>query len=367
MKPSESPQTSIELSKQAALADATPTRYIQIDEEGYFLFDGLRIADAEAGQLWISQLVMDRRGRAWLFMDDQPVFVEAFDEPYIGLDVEPGEKEWTLTLPYGHSETFDLESLRLDEWDRFHGRTKRGIPFVLSRSAQARFFNLVDHYDDESVTIAGHRIETRPWLDANASVADPEWWSQLYQANEAQWDLAGPTPVLDQIVPQLKLQKSRVLVLGSGAGHDAAWFAEQGHIVTGIDFSSEAVAKAKLNYAHLPNLTFVEGDVFNLPTSMTGAFDVVFEHTLYCAVEPSRRNDLYKVWRRVLNEHGYLLGIFFSRDKAFGPPFGGSEWEVRARLQKGFRPLYWMRLRNSHEKRTGQEFLVYLEKLRTFT
>ena len=358
---------SLEASTTTLLETVTPTRYIQIDEEGYFLSDGLRIADAEVGRMWISQLVMDRRGRAWLYMDDQPVFVEAFDEPYIGLDVEPGEGEWSLTLPYGHRETFALESLRFDEWDRFHGRTARGIPFVLSRAAQARLFNLVDDYDDDSVTIADRRIEMRPWLDENPSVTDPNWWSQLYESDEARWDLTGPSPVLAQIVPQLKLQKSRILVLGAGAGHDAAWFAEQGHIVTAIDFSEAAVTRAKLNYGHLPNFTFIQADVFRLPSSMDGAFDVVFEHTLYCAIEPSRRTDLYKVWRRVLNEHGHLLGIFESRDKPYGPPFGGSEWEVRARLQKGFRPLYWMRLRKSHERRTGQEFLVYSERLRTFT
>jgi Thiopurine S-methyltransferase (TPMT) len=350
----------------SALENLLPTRFIQIDEEGYFHMDGLRVADAVAGRSWLSSVTVDRRGRYWLYMGAEPIFVEAFDEPYVALDIARSGQGWIVTMPYGHTEPFPLQSLSLDEWDRFHGRTERGIPFVLSRSAQARFFNDVDDYDDDGVLVDGIRIATRPWLSENAEANQPDWWSHIYRTEEPRWDLGGPTPVLAQVLPQLKLQRSRILVLGAGRGHDAAWFAEQGHIVTAVDFSEEAIKAARAQYSHLSQLTFVQADVFQLPTSMNGAFDIVFEHTLYCAISPNRRADLARVWRRVLSENGHLLGIFETRDKVSGPPFGGNEWEVRARLQKGFRPLYWMRLRVSAERRSGQEFLVYSQRLATF-
>jgi hypothetical protein len=58
-------------------------------------------------------------------------------------------------------------------------------------------------------------------------------------------------------------------------------------------------------------------------------------------------------------------------DKRTGPPFGGSEWELRSRLQshasqKGFRILYWNRLRDSKPERLGQELFVYAQKLDNF-
>ena len=346
------------------LEGVSPQRFVQIDEDGYFNMEGIRVADAVAGNEWLSSLTLDARGRAWITMNGEPIFVEAFDEPYVALDVSLENK--VATFPYGHQEPIKLDSFTVDDWDRFHARTERGIPFVLSRAAQARLFDSVDDFDDDSFTIGDVTYATGPWLKENEDVNKSGWWSEIYRSEKPRWDLGGPTPALAMMVPQLKLQKSRVLVLGAGPGHDAAWFAQQGHIVTAIDFSEDAIAKAREKYAHLSNLNFKQADVFSLPPEMNGQFDIVFEHTLYCAITPSRRKDLVKVWRRVLAENGHLFGVFEARDKTFGPPFGGTEWEVRARLQKGFRPLYWMRLRISPPSREGEEFLVYAQRLATF-
>jgi hypothetical protein len=345
-------------------------KFIQVDEEGYFAFDGIRVTDEESGRLWLGNLKMDDRGRAWTTVDGEPILVEAFDEPFIAVDVEKSARKisgqggvcWKISMPYAHDDTFLLSTLRLDEWDRFHGHTESGVPFVFSRSAQARFFNLVDEFDDDAIVVDGERFETRPWLEDNPDISQDSWWSNIYRTEEPRWDLHEPARALPKLVPQLKLQKSRVLVPGAGAANDAAWFAEQGHIVTAVDFSEEAIARGKERYGHLPNLTFVRADIFDLPVSMFGNFDIIFDHTLYCAILPSRRTELVKVWRKLLVEHGHLMGVFFAMDKPNGPPYGGSEWELRSRLQKSFRSLYWMRLRDSIESRLGHEFFIYAQK-----
>ena len=156
--------------------------------------------------------------------------------------------------------------------------------------------------------------------------------------------------------------------MGAGAGDDAAYFADLGHLVTAVDFSDEALARARAKHGDRPGLRFIKADAFHLPPSLategtTGAFDLIVEHTFYCAIDPCRRNELVSIWRRCLAEGGHLLAVFFTMDKAQGPPFGGSEWELRARLQGAFRPLYWFRSRNSHETRVGQETLIYPEKI----
>lgn len=339
-------------------------RFIQIDEEGYFKMEELRIADADTGRDWMSHVSIDSRGRPFIEMNGEPVLIEAFDEPYIALDItEDSQGLWKITTPYGHQESFLLNTLTLDEWDRFHGRTTRGIPFVLSRTAQARFFNLLDSFDDDSVTVHGQHFDLQPWLENNSDINKSDWWTNIYRTEEPRWDLHAPSHALPTLVPKLKLQKSRILVPGAGTGNDAAWFAEQGHIVTAVDFSEEAITRAQARYGHLTNLRFVKADVFQLPTEMNSSFDIIFEHTCYCAITPSRRNELVRVWRRVLTENGHLMGVFAVRDKPSGPPFGGSEWEIRARLQKLFRPLYWTRLRDSREARLGQELFIYAQKL----
>ena len=52
-----------------------------------------------------------------------------------------------------------------------------------------------------------------------------------------------------------------------------------------MDFSKEAIARGKKTYADLgEKLTFYESDVFHLPQEWNYSFDVVVEHTCFCAI-----------------------------------------------------------------------------------
>ncbi len=352
----------------AQFTPSEPQRFIQIDEDGYFKMDDLRVADAETGRAWLAALNYDPHfSHVWTHMDQHDVLVEAFDAPFVVLTISHDEPRaaWTAQMPYGHSENFKLDSLTLDEWDRFHGRTERGIPFVFSRSAQASFFNLLDDYDDDSIESGARTYKMKPWLSLMDDADQNARWSERYRTGDTPWDLKGPHPSLSRVIATLKLQRSRILVLGCGHGHDAAWFARAGHIVTAIDFSEEAIARAKAEYAGVPDLTFLQADALNLSTKFDQSFDIVFEHTLYCAIDPARRSDLEKSWLRALTDHGHVCGFFFASEKRNGPPFGGSEWELRSRFAKRFRTLYWQRVKDSNASRLGSELFLYLQKLPT--
>jgi SAM-dependent methyltransferase len=362
--------------KTPTFTPSEPQRYIQIDEDGYFKMGALsgdssssdtRVSDEEIGRTWMASIQHDpTQFRVWMHMENQDVIVEAFDAPYVALQVAHADKTWCVTMPYGHRENFSLETLSLDEWDRFHGRTERGIPFVFSRPAQASFFDLLDEYDDDSITVDGRTFELPAWLHATSESEQTSFWSERYARNETPWDLNGAHPSLPRVASAVKIQRSRILVLGCGRGHDAAWFARAGHIVTAIDYSEDAIKEARKLYSEVPDLTFVREDAFALPAKYDGAFDIVFDHTLYCAIDPTKRNDLVKTWRRALTDDGHLLGIFFCNEKLKGPPYGGSEWELRQRFNKHFRPLYWQRLKDSPEQtlsRLGNELFIYSQKL----
>ncbi len=351
------------MSSLEAANSPLPKKFVQIDEEGYFQMDELRVADIEIGRAMMQKLSVDERGRVRTEIQGEPMFVEAFDEPYVVKSVSKEAETWNLQLPYGFSESFDPKTLCLDEWDRFHGRSRRGLPFVFSRAAQNGFFNQVESFDDESVTMDGQVIKTEPWLLDNPDADKESFWTGIYQNEEPRWELNQPAPALVGILPRLKLQASRILVLGAGSANDAAYLAEQGHFVTAVDISPEAIHRAKSKYGHIANLKFLQADLFQLPSEMNQSFDLIFEHTCYCAIKPSRRNELVRTWRRLLSDNGFILGVFFAIEKRQGPPFGGSEWEVRARLGKGFRSLYWLRWRHSLESRQGMELLVYAQKV----
>jgi SAM-dependent methyltransferase len=340
-----------------------PQRFVQIDEEGYVLMNEIRTTDPEVGAEVLMQIEFAPNGAFVSRCGGVPVIVEAFDEPYVAAQVSVERGTWQIELPYYTDMEFELGSLTLDEWDRFHGKTKDGIPFVFSRAAQATFFGLLEEFDDESITYADEIYEIPSYFQENTEVDASKFWTKVYQdEGNPGWNLGQPAEALKDMLPRLKLPKSRILVLGCGEGHDAAFFAQSGHVVTAVDFSEEAVARAKKNYENVPGLSFVQKDAFKLDPEYQKAFDIVFEHTLYCAVNPAKRAQLVKVWRQALHDQGQLMGIFFTMFKPQGPPYGGSEWELRRRLQDSFQFIFWGRWQQSRPGRQGKEMFLLGQK-----
>jgi SAM-dependent methyltransferase len=350
-------------------------RYLTIDENGYFVLDGLRVSDESLGQDWLSRLRIDERGRPFLSGESDLVLIEAFDQPLIALEASVSNTgTWHAKFPYGFERELLPDSLRVDEWDRFYARTVDGVPCVLNRHAQDSLFQQAEEYDDDSITFGTHSFPILPLFSDLAEAEQSEWWSELYRNGETRWDNGAPHPLLDRLIPPLKIARSRVLVLGCGAGHDAAWWEKRGHIVTGVDFSSEAIARARALYGERDTLKWKQADAFQLPQQWTSSFDVIFEHTMFCAITPSKRETLVRTWWRLLSPRGRLIGLVPIMDKTFGPPFGTSEWEMRKRLldttyrkltatkRALFHPLLWEREKNSSEKRKGQELFFAVER-----
>ncbi len=374
---------------------------IQIDEEGYFASSGIRLHDEEYCRQLLSTLTLDNRA-FYIETNGEKILVEAVDDPLVVRHVERINDGYILgTLPYSSVCTFDLKTLRADLWDRFHARTVANLPAVLSRSAQMELFDMADGFDDDSITFHGVRYPVLPLgqiahdKSESSSVNSPSFWTthydewqssvqdggdatKEYKAKKPGWELGAPAEPLRSVLPQIKLPKSRICVLGSGSGHDAAYFAEQGHVVTGVDFSETAVTLARAKYtanvAH-PNsetangstpLQFVEADAFNFSKKHRGDFDVVFEHTFFCAIDPLRRAEAVETWSRLLAPGGHLLGIFFILDRGAngndGPPFGATEWEIRELLKPKFEFLYWTRWKHSIPSRVGKELVVFAKK-----
>ncbi len=372
---------------------AGPPRFIAMDEEGYFLLENLRVSDIATGHSWMARIRMDERGRPYLADDLQEypllpgetpgrILIEAFDQPLVALDITVSAKEIRARFPYGFEAKVKPDSLRADEWDRFYARTEAGVPLVLSRAAQSRIFQTASEYDDESITFGegddAVTLAVQPFFQELDTASNPDWWDEIYQKGEERWDNGGAHHLLDFLIPAQKLTRCRVLVLGCGAGHDAAWWEKRGHIVTGVDFSAEAIDRARKTYGESESLRWIQADVLNLPNGdlrfAPGNFDVIFENTLFCAIPPSQRETLVKTWYRLLSRRGRLIGLVPVMDKLTGPPYGTSEWEIRKRLldpaiavkasarRARFVPLLWNREKNSSEKWLGKELYFTVEK-----
>ena len=334
--------------------------YIAIDEFGYFVIDKEQITDPVIGRQLFENLNKDDRGRHLTKTNGQTALVECFDRPIVGLQIEPVYKDqWLIKTHYDVTYEFSLSHLKLDEWDRFIGFTTNGFEFVLSESAHGDFFDLLDSYGDDEITFQGKVYPTPPYFQTEVDVNTDDFWNKIYQTEVPRWELNEPAAPLKDILPQLKLPKSRIAVLGCGSGNDAAYFASQGHIVTAIDFSAEAISEGEKKYSQVKNLEFLQADIFDLDPTLFHQFDIVYEHTCYVAVNPDRRDELVKVWKKLLHNDGQFLAIFLLGNQTTHPPFASNEWELRQRLEKDFFHLYWTRWQRSIERRAGKELVVF--------
>ncbi len=341
------------------------SKYVIIDEHGEIYLDNLesKIQSPEVCKEVLINLQLNLDFTLTTVIDNEIHLVEAFDFPITVHTVTVANDKIFIHTNFNLYFEAQDEQWSVNVQDQFQGMTISGAPFKLSKKAQALLFNQCDEYDDDSFTLSGKNVLTPSYYIENKDVKKSQFWSDFYK-NESQprWDLNGPAEAFKDMLHRLKLPKSRILVLGCGGGHDAAFFAQAGHVVTAVDFSAEAIAKAKKSYGHLHNLSFEQMDVFNLPHEWNYTFDVVIEHTLFCAVDPAFYQKLITVWKRVLHEEGQLLSVFFTMFKRQGPPYGIREFELRALLMPHFQFLFWGRLRNSIADRLGKELFVLGKK-----
>ena len=147
--------------------------------------------------------------------------------------------------------------------------------------------------------------------------AGPEFWDLRYDAGFAPWD-AGRVPAQLQAFVACARRPRNVLVPGCGSGHDVRFLAERGWDVVGIDFSHEALAKARAVLGpHVNRARY--GDFF---APIAGEpFEVVYERAFLCAL-PRR---LWRQWSERVAElvepGGMLAGYFYFDTTERGPPF----------------------------------------------
>lgn len=340
---------------------------IAIDEHGNIFYGDEKIKSPEDIEDVYTHLNLNTDFTYTSQFEGRDCLVEAFDAPIVAHQVVSVENKIFLKNIIGLEYAIQLDSVRVDEWDRFYGLCKRDnnqniLPFILNESAQNDFFDCVDSFDDDSFVFHSQTYPVTPLYEERDDIKSQNFWSDIYKQPEVPgWDLQQPSPIFKDMLPRLKLHKSKVIVLGCGEGHDAALFAELGHIVTAVDFSEAALIKAKQKYPH-PNIQWIHSDVFKLGHEHNHQYDLVVEHTCYCAIPPINRKELSEVWSRLLHSQGQLMAIFYVMPKYVGPPFGTTEWEVRKRLEKKFQFLFWNRSALSVPRRLGKELFVFGQK-----
>ncbi len=164
-------------------------------------------------------------------------------------------------------------------------------------------------------------------------------WNQRYSGgNVPGWDLGRPSPVVLRLLPSVHHPPARVLIPGCGLGHDARALDRRGYRVVGMEIAPLAAERARAtNGVDVRVMDFLAAD---FSEQGLGVFDMLCEHTLFCAIEPDQRDLYVAAAARALRPGGKLFGAFLDFDNAAlkrpGPPYGTSASELLHRFSGSF-------------------------------
>lgn len=185
-------------------------------------------------------------------------------------------------------------------------------------------------------------------------------WEGRWQAGDTPWDLGAPSPGVAEALRQGPLAEGprRVLVPGAGAGHDAIALARAGHDVVALDIAPTAIAAARaaVELAGV-EVRIVLGDLLAGAARSAAPFDVVFEHTCFCALDPQDRPRYVDAVADVLGPAGALVAVLWEHGREGGPPFDVAGDAITAWFGRRFKEIRRIDLA-PFERRPGVERLV---------
>jgi SAM-dependent methyltransferase len=166
--------------------------------------------------------------------------------------------------------------------------------------------------------------------------------------------------LVDFLAAHRELPRGTVCNPGCGTGHDVREWAKAGFTAYGFDIAPSAIelSREKTKAAEL-NATFQLGDFLNDKPPLQ--FDWLFEHTLFCAIDPIERDNYVSAVLRWLKPGGQYLAVNYMIDDTDGPPFGTTRDELWQRFSQHF-DLVKEWVPRSYPNRTGLELVLWWKR-----
>jgi len=189
-----------------------------------------------------------------------------------------------------------------------------------------------------------------------------DYWERRYQEHDMPWEKGAPSPgLVDFLATHLSLPRGTVCVPGCGTGHEVLEFARAGFAAYGCDLAPSAVRLGRERIAAAGLVAeFGAKDFLRDPPPQP--FDWLWEHTLFCAIQPVER-DLYYVSAvcRWLKPGGNYLAVYYLIPDDDGPPFGTTREELWRLFSPHFQLLdEWVP--RSYPNRQGLELMLWWQR-----
>lgn len=186
---------------------------------------------------------------------------------------------------------------------------------------------------------------------------EKDFWDHRYFSQTTGWDIGKISTPIKTYIDQLTDVSLKILIPGCGFGHEANYLFEKGFTHTYVlDFSPLAINGMLDRYPNFPKENCMEADFFEFE----GKFDLIIEQTLFCAINPERRDEYVNQIKNLLNPKGKLVGLLFNCEFESGPPFGGSKDEYINRFKPHFDAVKMEVCYNSIEARKNRELFIQI-------
>jgi cyclopropane fatty-acyl-phospholipid synthase-like methyltransferase len=188
-------------------------------------------------------------------------------------------------------------------------------------------------------------------------------WEKAWREGRTGWDAGASPPVLEELVSTGQLPAGRALVPGCGAGYDVLTLATEERSAVGLDLAPTAAARFESLRAErgVPRsrARVVTEDFFAFEPD--APFDLVWDYTFLCALDPSVRATWAKKVERLLADDGELVTLIFPAvdepPLGQGPPHPLKPEHVRELLEPRFAAVELRPVARTHPGREGKEWL----------
>ena len=190
-----------------------------------------------------------------------------------------------------------------------------------------------------------------------------EDWERHYDEKDLRWDLDEVAPPFVRLWEERDIPPCRAIVPGCGAGHEVMFLAEKGFEVTAVDYSHGAIKLIK-NAFEENNYSgeVLQQDFFELDCNYNEKFELMLEHTFFCAINPNMRQEYVETAKRILKPGGYLIGLFYETNEDGGPPFNTHKEDIEKYFSNSFKIESLSKTPHSAEQRLEKEWLAVLKK-----
>jgi len=190
-----------------------------------------------------------------------------------------------------------------------------------------------------------------------------EDWERHYDEKDLRWDIDEAAPPIVHLWKERFFSPCNAIIPGCGAGHEVMFLAKKGFNVTAVDYTHGAIKLTK-NILKKNNYSgeVLHQDFFKLDSKYNETFELMLEHTFFCAISPTKRREYVETAKRILKPGGYLIGLFYETNEEGGPPFNTRQEDIEEFFSDSFMIESLIKTSHSAEQRRGKEWLAILKK-----